>query len=305
MKGFFKFQRIGLLQAVLVMIFAAIPAIGQEPGPWSQNTSPLPAPTGFVNDYAGVIDAATRQQLENKLKQFKDTTSPSVEIAVVTVKTTGDRAIFDYSLAVARGWKIGSKQDDNPSALLLIAVDDRKYFTQISKDLEDELPDGVAGSLQRQYLVPEFRKGNYGKGISDTIDAYIETIRNKGNAPVQKPSATPANSSGGGGASIFSLFCCLLIVIVIIVFIIATRGKGGPTKGDRNRWGGGGFGGGGSGGGGDSSALPWIIGGILSGGSGGSSSSSSSDWGSSSSGSDWGGFGGGGDFGGGGSGGDW
>lgn len=305
MKGLTTFQRIGLWQAIFVIFFAVTTAIGQDPGGWSQNTSPLPAPTGFVNDYAGVIDIATKQQLESKLRQFKETTSPSVEIAVVTVRTTGERAIFDFSLAVARGWKIGSKQDDNPSALLLIAVDDRKYFTQISKDLEDELPDGIAGSLQRQYLVPEFRKGNYGKGISDTIDAYIETIRNKGNAPAAKPSATPSSSSGAGGASIFSLFCCLLIVIVIIAFIISTRGKGGPSKGDRSRWGGGGFGGGGSGGGGDSSALPWIIGGILSGGSGGSSSSSSSDWGSSSSGGDWGGFGGGGDFGGGGSGGDW
>ncbi|MBK7513245.1 MAG: TPM domain-containing protein [Chloracidobacterium sp.] len=293
-------DRIGLFGAVLVLFCAAIPAFGQDQ-PWSQNTSPLPAPTGFVNDYAGVIDAVTKQQLESKLKQFKETTSPSVEIAVVTVKSTGDRAIVDYSLAVARGWKIGSKLDDNPSALLLVAVDDRKYFTQISKDLEDELPDGVAGSLQRQYLVPEFRKGNYGKGIADTIDAYIETIRNKGNAPVQKPGATPTASRGGDGSPGGTLFCCLMVIILFIIVVVASRGKGGPTKGDKGRWGGGGLGGGGGGG---SGALPWIIGSILSGGSGGSSSSSG-DWGSSSGGSDWGGFGGGGDFGGGGSGGDW
>jgi len=175
--------------AAMMLLLAAGAGFAQDSTPWSSNTSPLPAPTGFVNDYAGVIDTATKQQLETKLKNLKDTTSPSVEIAVAVVKTTGGREIFDYSLAVARGWKIGSKADDNPSALLLIAIDDRKYFTQVSKDLEDELPDGVVGSLQRQYLVPEFKKGNYGKGISDTIDAYIATIRNQGNAPVapQKP----------------------------------------------------------------------------------------------------------------------
>src|SRR4029077_8755452 len=121
-----------------------------------------------------------------------------VELAVAVVKTTGERDIFDYSLAVARGWKIGSKEDDNPSALLFVAIDDRKYFTQVSKDLEGDLPDGLVGSLQRQYLVPEFKKGNYSKGISDTIDAYIPTIRNKGNTSA--PSATPAAGpvSGGG-----------------------------------------------------------------------------------------------------------
>jgi uncharacterized protein len=298
-----------LLGTALVLL-AAFSAFSQENQPWSSNTSPLPAPTGFVNDYAGVIDAATKQQLETKLEDLKDTTNPSVEIAVAVVKTTGDRPIFDYSLAVARGWKIGSKAQDNPSALLLVAIDDRKYFTQVSKDLEDELPDGVVGNLQRQYLVPEFKKGNYGKGISDTIDAYIATIRNKGNAPVASDAnkSRPVSGSSGSGVSFVGLFCCGVVILIILLIIFARGNKGGPTNGDRNRWGGGGFGGGGRGGSGiagniASGVIGGIIGSALSGG--GSSSSSSSDWGSSSGGGDFGGFGGGGDFGGGGSGGDW
>lgn len=281
-------------------LLAVVSTFAQETQPFSLNTSPLPPSTGFVNDFAGVIDPATKQQLEAKLKNFKETTDPPVEIAVAVVKTTGERDIFDYSLATARGWKIGSKDDDNPSALLFIAIDDRKYFTQISRDLEDELPDGLAGSIQRQYLVPEFKKGNYGKGISDTIDAYIATIRNKGNAPTapQKPVAGTESSSG---TTIFGLFCCGVVVLIILL-IIFTRSKGGPSRNDRNRWGGGGFGASGS----DvaSNIASGIIGGII-GSSLSGGSSSSSDWGGSSGGSDWGGFGGGGDFGGGGAGGDW
>lgn len=290
-----------LVAAMLLLV--AFSAFGQEGQPWSQNTSPLPAPTGFVNDYAGVIDAATKQQLEAKLKNLKETTNPQVEIAVAVVKTTGERPIFDYSLAVARGWGIGSKADDNPSALLFVAIDDRKYFTQVSKDLEDELPDGVVGSLQRQLLVPEFRKGNYAKGIADTVDAYIAAIRNKGNTAGNTNTAKPAASRDSGlSGGLFGLFCCAIIVIVILIMIFS-RGKGGPSGGDRDRWGGGGFGGGG---GGSGDILPAVIGGLIGSAlSGGSSSSSSSDWGGSSGGSDWGGFGGGGDFGGGGGGGDW
>lgn len=285
-----------------ILLLAKVSSFAQESQPFSINNSPLPPSTGFVNDYAGVIDAATKQQLETTLKNLKETTNPQVEIAVAVVKTTGERDIFDYSLAVARGWKIGSKEDDNPSALLFIAIDDRKYYTQVSKDLEDELPDGLVGSLQRQYLVPEFKKTNYGKGISDTIDAYIKAIQNKGNtaAPPQKP---VAGTSGSTGGTMFGLFCCAAVIFIILL-IIFTRSKGGPTKGDRNRWGGGGFG---ASGGSDvasniaSGILGGIIGSSLSGGS-----SSSGDWGSSSdSGGGWGGFGGGGDFGGGGAGGDW
>ena len=289
------------LFAVVALVLAASAVFSQSPEPWSQNTSPLPAPTGMVNDYAGVLDATTKADLEKTLREFKETTNPQVEIAVAIVKTTGDRAIFDYSLAVARGWGIGSKQDDNPSALLFVAIDDRKYFTQVSKDLEDELSDGTVGSLQRQYLVPEFKKGNYSKGISDTVNAYITTIRNKGNAPAAPTQPSSDKNSGSApSVALCGVFVCAILIFIIILFIMSQRKGGGPSSRDRSRWGGGGFG---STGDSSSSALPWIIGGVL--GSGGGSSSSSSDWGGSSGGSDWGGFGGGGDFGGGGAGGDW
>jgi uncharacterized protein len=297
-------KQCSLLAAILLFLaVSAAHSQNSNSGQFSLNQSPLPSPTGYVNDYAGVIDNATKQQLEAKIDQFKKTSNPSTELAVAVVRTTGDRDIFDYSLAVARGWGIGSKESDNPAALLFIAIDDRKYFTQVSRDLEDELPDGLVGSLQRQYLVPEFKKGNYAKGISDTIDAYIKTINDR-RSGVATPTPSPATVErqiGRASGSAFRSLCCFVIIGIIILIIIARGSRGGPTRGDRNRWGGGGFGG-------AASALPWIIGSVLSSGGGGRSSGSS--WGDSG-GSSWGGgggfggFGGGGDFGGGGAGGSW
>ena len=288
---------------IVVVLCLAVCGFAQSDRTLSSNASPLPSPTGMVNDYAGVIDDATKQQIEKKLRDFRANSDPPVEIAVVVVRTTGAQPIFDYSLAVARGWGIGAKQLDNPSALLLVAIDDRKYFTQISRDLEDELPDATAGSLQREYLVPEFRKGNYGKGIADTIDAYIRTIEAQNNGQARRPVTPSEGEFAGLAQSLYTAFCCFVVILVLGLIIWSNRG--GKSKRDHDRWGGGGgFGGGGG-------ALPWIIGSAIA-DAVTSSSSSSSDWGSSSSssdwgsgGSDWGGFGGGGDFGGGGAGGDW
>jgi uncharacterized protein len=279
----------------LIICLAAVNAFAQDSNSWNQNVSPLPSPTAPVNDYAGVIDDATEAALNKRLIEYQRTTG--VELAVAAVRTTDERPIFDYSLAVARGWGVGSKSDDNPSALLFVAIDDRKYFTQVSKDLEDELPDGLVGNIQRQYLVPEFKKGNYAKGISDTLEAYIRAIdeRSSGSA-----APTPAGGTEiSGEQGMYSTFCCLVIIGVILLIIFANRGG-------RSGKGGGGWGGGFGGGG---SALPWIIGSVIS--NAANSSSSSSGWGGGGSsswgggGSDWGGFGGGGDFGGGGAGGDW
>jgi uncharacterized protein len=261
--------------------------------------SPLPKPTGYVNDYAGVVDKATKDRLETTLGNLDR--QQQIQFAIVTIETTGGQDIFDYSLAVARGWGIGSKETQKPSLLLLVAIKDRKYFTQVSRHLEGDLPDGLVGQMQREQLVPAFRRGQYGQGIADTVDAYITTVATKNgfNTDTIFPEGAtrkPQRSAGGNGSSWGWLCLPFFFVVIIAIFLLAVRGRGGRGGGGggwlgwvvlstllnsgrgsgSSGWGGGGFGGG-----------------------GGGSSGGGSDGGG------FGGFGGGGDFGGGGAGGSW
>jgi uncharacterized protein len=254
---------------------------------------PLPSPEGYVNDYANAIDPATKQRLETILENLKRVAA--IEVAVVTVDTTGDQAIFDYSLAVARCWGIGPKDSEKAGLLFLTAIKDRKYFTQVSRHLEGDLPDGLLGQIQREKLVPRFREGRYGQGIYDTIEAYIATLAQSRGFSIegidQKQSYRETDQSRRRSPELsFPKICFFLLILLFVVFIFSRGGRSGGSgclnlfllgsllnSGSRSSgWGGGGFGGWGGGGGGDS------------GGGGG-----------------FGGFGGGGDFGGGGAGGDW
>lgn len=266
----------------------------------SQTTSPIPQPVPFtpVVDNAHVVDAQTRQRLETiwtNLKQRAD-----IEFAVVTVPTTADTDIFDYSLAIARGWGIGAKDGEKAGFLLVVAIQDRKYFTQVSRHIEGELPDGVVGQIQRERLVPAFRQGNYSKGLLDTVQTYVATLAEKRGFSVEgidqsyayraqareRETGRPQRPSNSIGT------CCGILIIAIILLLLfssSRRGGGGgclqallwgslfSNLGGRRSWGSSGWGGGGFGGGG---------GGFGGGGFGG-------------------GFGGGGDFGGGGAGGSW
>ena len=292
-----SFAKINTLLALIFSV-AVLHAYSQSPAPFSLNNSPLPPTTFAVNDYAGVLDETTKQAIEKRLIEFRKTSNPKVEIGVAIVKTTGDRPIFDYSLAVARGWGIGDKGATNSSALLFIAVDDRKYFTQVSGGLQDELSDGTVGSLQRKFLVPEFKLGNFGKGVSDTVEAYIQAINSR---RAGEAAPTPENvgktSPGGLSSGVCGFIICLIVIFIILMIIFSSKTP--PRGGDGNdRWRGGGFGGG------TSSALPWVIGSVIANSIG--SGSSSGDSGSSGGGESWGGFGGGGGgFDGGGGGGDW
>jgi uncharacterized protein len=255
--------------------------------------SPLPKPTGYVNDYAGVVDSATKDRLETTLGNLDR--QQQIQFSVVTVDTTGGQDIFDYSMAVARGWGIGSKDATKPSLLLLVAIKDRKYFTQVSRHLEGDLPDGLVGQIQREDLVPAFKAGQYGQGLADTVDTYIATVAKKNGFSTDTifpAGATrgPQRSTGGGKSSWGSIVGAVFFIAVIVIFLLRIIGRGG-----RGGSGGGWFG--------------WLLLGAL---MNSGRRSGSSGWGGGgfgggggSSGGGFGGFGGGGDFGGGGAGGSW
>lgn len=289
---------------LLALVFLLTPSTAAAQ-PTPQSPVPLPVPFNPIVDNAGVIDAETRQRLESIYLNLKE--RAQIEYSVVTVPTTGGVEMFDFSLAIARGWGIGLQQGDKASFLLVVAIQDRKYSTQISRHLEGELPDGVVGQIQRERLVPAFRQGNYSKGILDTVQAYVATVGSKRGfniegidqryayqEPPRQPQAEPSRNMLTG--------VCFAIAVIAFIMFLASRSSrrgrrgasgcggggclealfwgslfsnvssGGSRWGSSSGWGGGGFGGGGGGGGG--------------GGFGG-------------------GFGGGGDFGGGGAGGSW
>jgi uncharacterized protein len=288
-----SFLRVGLGLLGLVFVLMVQAQAQTRPQP------PVPLPTPFtpIVDYANIIEADTRQRLESIYLNLKD--RGNVVYSVLTVQTTGEQDIFDYSLAIARGWGIGPKDAETPSFLLVVAIQDRKYFTQVSQHLEGELPDGLVGRIQRERLVPAFRQGNYSKGIYDTVQAYVATIASKRGFSVEGIDQRYAYSGGNEGDTAVEIrelpsrgslrtICCGIVIVVFIVILIAGASRGGGGGGGRRRRRG--FGGGGL-----LEAILWgsVLGNLSGGGRGWGSSSG---WGSS------GGFGGGG-FGGGGSGG--
>jgi uncharacterized protein len=252
--------------------------------------SPLPAPTGYVNDFAKVLDAQTAERLETTLTNLDR--QQQIQFAVATVDTTNGQEIFDYSMAVARGWGLGAKDVQKPSLLLLIAIKDRKYFTQVSRHLEGELADGLVGQIQREKLVPAFRAGDYSRGIEDTIDEYISVTANKRGFSTDTIFGTtqPRRTSRDTGTSGLVGGCRVLLIIVVVIIVLLVFGRRGGGRGT----GGGGW-------------WTWLlVGSLLNSGRGSGSGWSSGGFGGGSSGSGgFGGFGGGGDFGGGGSGGSW
>ncbi len=122
----------------------------------------LPKAVGFVNDFAGILDAGTKEQLERFVHDTEQQTS--AEIAVATVASLDDMTVEEYANRLFREWGIGKKGKDN-GVLVLIAPFDRKVRIEVGYGLEPILPDGLAGEIIRTDFLPEFKNGQYPAGI--------------------------------------------------------------------------------------------------------------------------------------------
>jgi len=138
-------------------------------------------PKGFVNDFAQILDSSFEDELNAKLKQFKEDTTN--EIAVVTINSTGDESIEEYAVKLFEEWGIGGKETDN-GILLLFATDDRKMRIEVGYGLEGNITDILSANIIKNILTPSFRENDFSGGISRATNEIIGVIKGDLTAPV-------------------------------------------------------------------------------------------------------------------------
>jgi len=205
-------------------------------------------PTGYVNDFAGVIDQNDKAQLDTLLGELEQKTT--AQVAVVTIQSLEGNEIKDLANRLFERWGVGKKGKDN-GVLFLTAVQDRKVWIEVGYGLEPVITDSGAGRILDEYVMPSYRQGNYSAGITQGATRIASIIaENAGaqltGAPMAERPVAPTTQEKGIG--------CLGIIIIIVLLILFIRhpfllllllqGMGGGGGGR----GGGGFGGGGGGG---------------------------------------------------------
>lgn len=186
----------------------------------------LPQPTNYVNDYANVIDQKTEDSINSKLDSLAK--SGTAEIAIATIKTIGSaNSIEEYSISLAEEWKPGTVEEDN-GVIMLFAMDDREMRIEVGQGLEHKLTDVKASRIIDNVIVPQFKSGNYSKGVSDGVDEVIQTITASGSATNQTgTSATPmADETNSALYFIMAIFFVIIIVGLVAAASDDTFGGG-------------------------------------------------------------------------------
>lgn len=205
-----------------------------------------------VYDYASLLSPTEKTQLERKLISYADSTSTQIVVAIIP-SLNGE---YEGELAPkwAHQWGIGQADKDN-GVFILLAEKERKLWISPGYGLEHLLTAGVNGEIIRNYIIPEFKNGDYYAGLDIGTTKLMELFSGTYKGVRQE------NVEGGGGIPVF-----FIIMVVIVILIIASKmgGGRGNNRGNRGgpdlmdmiilsrmgRGGGGGFFGGGSSGGG-------------------------------------------------------
>ncbi|MFH7012825.1 TPM domain-containing protein [Flavobacterium sp. FlaQc-52] len=210
-----------------------------------------------VYDYANVLSATEKTQLEQKLIRYSDSTT--TQIVVITIESLQNEDVSQLATKWGQTWGIGGTAKDDNGVIILLAKKEKKIAINPGYGLEDRLTAGIGGEIIRNIIIPEFKAGSYYNGLDKGTDALFDVFKGKYKGERKQ-------QSKGKNFPILPF-----IVIVVIVLILISRNKrggggnsgnngGGPSLMDviilsslgRSSGGGGfgGFGGGSSGGGG-------------------------------------------------------
>ena len=207
-----------------------------------------------MNDYADVLGADARRQLESRLAAGEGATG--VQMVIAVFPALEGESLEDFGIRLAERWRVGDKRLDN-GVILLVFVRDRRVRMEVGYGLEPELPDAAASQIIRERIAPAFREQRYAAGLLAAADAVYARVPSRGAPPA------PPQGTFGVSPRTLGLLALFGIIAVYLLREAMSAGRGnsytaGGRRGWTSRgsgfppifWGGGGWGGGSSSGGG-------------------------------------------------------
>ena len=148
------------------------------------------------------------------------------QIAVVTIKSLEGDAAEDFANHIFQKWGVGYKGTDR-GVMVLLAVEDHKYWTEVGYGLEPILPDGKVGGFGRD-MVPLLRQGDYNRAAVQIVGQIATVIAQDSHVSLESlphtPAAPPPSDQSDGQESHLTtgeiLGLLLVLVLVGILFTI-------------------------------------------------------------------------------------
>lgn len=167
------------------------------------------SPPRLVNDYAEVLTNAQRESLEDKLRNYNDSTS--TELTIVTLKTIGQNDVTAFAFKIGEEWGVGKSGKDN-GVVILVAVDDRKAAIVTGYGMEVSITDASTYTIRQRYMNPNFREGKYYEGLDEATTAIFKLASGEWSSDQLKGNETPIEP--------LAIIVPLLLMLAIFVLVM-------------------------------------------------------------------------------------
>jgi uncharacterized protein len=209
---------------LLLILAIALPSSAEK-------VATLPAPTGYIDDYARVFSMDGKARMEALSRELHEKTK--AQVFVVTVNTTEDEPVETFANRLFAKWKIGEKKTDR-GILMLFAIRDRQRWIEVGYGLEGILNDAKVGDIGRT-MVPALQAANYDDAVETglrqvtqiiatdtgtTLDALADHTQAEPSAPAPVTEPPPSSASVRPRATIFLTILFFTFPVFIICFVI-------------------------------------------------------------------------------------
>lgn len=204
----------------------------------------IPKLTSPVMDEVGLLNANTKNQLEQSLFAFQK--NNGVQLQVYIIKSLGGDDIASVAIQVFDQWKLGDEKTDK-GLLFLIAPNEKRLRIEVGQGLEGDIPDAIAKRIISDVVRPYFQKGQFAIGIIQGVSTVQNYILNSD--PEQKQQLSEESEAANGNTNMWVILAIVGIWILIFIFnpslaiyilFSAMRGGGGGHSGGGSWSGGGG-----------------------------------------------------------------
>ena len=162
---------------------------------WAEKVAAMPAPSGYVDDYAGVLSGSAKTELEALCSEVHDKTK--AQVFFVTVKSLEGEDMESFANDLFHKWGVGEKKTDR-GVLLVLAIKDHKRRIEVGYGFEGILPDAKAGDIGRE-MVPALQASNYDEAARIGVHDVARIIAADSN--VTLTGLDPADEAPAGGSA--------------------------------------------------------------------------------------------------------
>lgn len=173
----------------------------------------------FTTNPDGILSPAAVATLDSIALSLRE--RGIAEVAIVAVRSIEPQDPFTFAMELFEKWGVGNKQLDNGLGVLLVEdMHEIRFVTGYG--IESVLSDARCVQLQREYMLPHFRDGDYDSGMIEGLRA-VDTLLSSGE--LDRVTNTFEDHRNAKIVALIFAFCLIFAPLVVLIIYERKQAK--------------------------------------------------------------------------------